>query len=140
MTKATPNWQPLSALPMMAEVVSEQLADVRQQLQNLQSVQSRPHVLDDATVKRILQVYGEQQDFLWVYDEQVMRWQREALTPEQRQKLESMAQQLVELNAVLSDILAMAEAFEGKTIDSTLSKSDLELAMELLSGDLQPPS
>jgi len=140
MTKATPNWQPLSALPMMAEVVSEQLADVRQQLQNLQSVQSRPHVLDDATVKRILQVYGEQQDFLWIFDEQVMRWQREALTPEQRQQLESMAQQLVELNAVLSDILAMAEAFQGLTIDAILGKSDIELALELLSGELQPPS
>jgi len=125
---------------MMAEVVSEQLADVRQQLQNLQSVQSRPHVLDDATVKRILQVYGEQQDFLWIFDEQVMRWQREALTPEQRQQLESMAQQLVELNAVLSDILAMAEAFQGLTIDAILGKSDIELALELLSGELQPPS
>jgi len=109
-------------------------------LQNLQSVQSRPHVLDDATVKRILQVYGEQQDFLWIFDEQVMRWQREALTPEQRQQLESMAQQLVELNAVLSDILAMAEAFQWLTIDAILGKSDIELALELLSGELQPPS
>ncbi len=125
---------------MMAAMVSDQLADVRQQLQNLRSVQSRPHVLDDATVKRILQVYGEQRDFLWVYDEQVMRWQREALTPEQRQQLERMAQQLVEVNSVLSEILTMAEAFQGKTIDSVLSKSDFELAMELLSGDLQPPS
>jgi len=125
---------------MMAAMVSEQLADVRQQLQNLRSVQSRPHVLDDATVKRLLQVYGEQQGFLWVYDEQVMRWQREMLTSEQRQKLESMAQQLVELSSVLSDILAMAKAFQGKTIDSILSKSDIELAMEFLSGDLKPPS
>lgn len=140
MTKATPNWQPLSALPMMAAMVSEQLADVRQQLQNLQSVQSRPHVLDDATVKRLLQVYGEQQDFLWVYDEQVIRWKREMLTPDLRQQLERMAQQLVELNSVLSEILAMAEAFQGKTIDSILSKSDLDLAMAFLSGDLQPPS
>jgi len=60
---------------------------VRQQLQNLEAVQSRPHVLDDAMVKRLLQVYGEQQDFLWIFDEQVMRWQREALTSEQRQQL-----------------------------------------------------
>jgi len=140
MTKVTPNWQSLSALPIMAEVISEQLADVRQQLQNLQAVQSRPHVLDDAMVKRLLQVYGEQQDFLWVFDEQVMRWQREALTPEQRQQLENMAQQLIELNTVLSEILAIAETFQGKTIDYTLSKSALELAMELLSGDLPPPS
>jgi hypothetical protein len=140
MTKATPNWQPLSALPMMVAMVSEQLADVRQQLQNLRAVQSRPHVLDDATVKRLLQVYGEQQDFLWVYDEQVMRWQREALTSEQRQQLERMAQQLIELNSALTEILAMAEAFQGKTLDAILSKSDLELAMEFLSGNLEPPS
>jgi hypothetical protein len=138
--KATPNWQPLSALPMMASMISEQLADVQQQLETLQSVQSRPHVLDEATVKRLLQVYREQHAFLWVYDEQVMRWQREPLTQEQSQRLEGMAQQLIELNSALSEILAMAEAFQGKTIESILSKSDLEMAMEWLSGDLQPPS
>jgi hypothetical protein len=140
MMKSTPNWQPLSALPMMASMVSEQLADVQQQLDTLKSVQSRPHVLDEATVERMLQVYGEQDAFLWVYDEQVMRWQREALTNEQRLMLEGMAQQLIELNSALTEILSMAEAFKGKTIESILGKSDLEIAMEFLSEDLQPPS
>jgi hypothetical protein len=51
-----------------------------------------------------------------------------------------MAQQLVKLNYVLSDILTIAKAFQGETIDSILRKSDLELAIEFLSGDLQPPS
>lgn len=140
MMKSTPNWQPLSALPMMASMVSEQLADVQQQLDTLKSVQSRPHVLDNETVERMLQVYGEQHTFLWVYDEQVMRWQREALTNEQRLMLEEMAQQLIELNSALTEILSMAEAFKGKTIESILGKSDLEIAMEFLSEDLQPPS
>jgi hypothetical protein len=140
MMKSTPNWQPLSALPMMASMVSEQLADVQQQLDTLKSVQSRPHVLDKATVERMLQVYGEQHAFLWVYDEQVMRWQREVLTNEQRLMLEEMAQQLIELNSALTEILSMADAFKGKTIESILGKSDLEIAMEFLSGDLQPPS
>jgi hypothetical protein len=140
MMKSTPNWQPLSALPMMASMVSEQLADVQQQLDTLKSVQSRPHVLDKATVERMLQVYREQHAFLWVYDEQVMRWQREVLTNEQHLMLEGMAQQLIELNSALTEILSMADAFKGKTIESILGKSDLEIAMEFLSGDLQPPS
>jgi hypothetical protein len=88
----------------------------------------------------MLQVYGEQHAFLWVYDEQVMRWQREVLTNEQRLMLEGMAQQLIELNSALTEILSMADAFKGKTIESILGKSDLEIAMEFLSGDLQPPS
>lgn len=124
----------------MASMVSEQLADVQQQLDTLKSVQSRPHVLDKATVERMLQVYGEQHTFLWVYDEQVMRWQREALTDEQRLMLEEMAQQLIELDSALTEILSMAEAFKGKTIESIVGKTDLEIAMEFLSGDLQPPS
>ena len=68
MPQPTPNWQPLSMLPTLADMVSAQLDEVNTQLQSLRAAQDKPHVLDDYTVGRVLKVYGEQQDFLWVYE------------------------------------------------------------------------
>lgn len=139
MTKPTPNWQPISALPLLAKMTTEMLSDVEAQLDNLKPAQEQPHVLDDHTVGRLLKVYGEQQEFLWVYDEQVMRWQREALSTDQKEQLDQMEQQLAQLNQALTDILKIANALKGKTIESVLGKSDQEIAMDILSGKLKPP-
>ena len=45
------------------------------QLHSLRAAQEKPHVLDDYTVGRVLKVYREQQDFIWVYEAQLERWQ-----------------------------------------------------------------
>lgn len=68
MPRPTPNWQPLSMLPMMTDMVAGMLDEVQTQIQSLQAAQEKPHVLDDYTVGRVLKVYSEQQDFLWVYE------------------------------------------------------------------------
>jgi hypothetical protein len=139
MPQTTPNWQPLSMLPMMAEMVSGMLDEVQKQLQNLRAAQEKPHVLDDDTVGRVLKVYGEQQDFLWVYEAQLARWQQEHLTPQQQQQTEQMAAQLTQLKPGLSEILELAEDLKGQTIESVLGKSDAELALDTLSGKIKPP-
>jgi hypothetical protein len=140
MPQTTPNWQPLSMLPMMAEMVSGMLDEVQKQLQNLRAAQEKPHVLDDDTVGRVLKVYGEQQDFLWVYEAQLARWQQEHLTPQQQQQTEQMAAQLTQLKPGLSEILELAEDLKGQTIESVLGKSDAELALDILSGKIKPPT
>lgn len=139
MPQPAPNWQPLSMLPMMTEMVSGMLDEVNTQLQSLRAAQKKPHVLDDYTVGRVLRVYGEQQDFLWVYEGQLGRWQKETLSATQRQQTEQMAIQLAQLKPGLSEILAIANDLKGKTIESILAKSDAELALEILSGQLKPP-
>lgn len=139
MTRPTPNWQPLSMLPTFAEMVAAQLDEIETQLQTLRAAQKQPHVLDDYTVGRVLKVYGEQQDFMWVYEAQLARWQKESLSATQRQQIEQMAQQLKQIEPGLSEILEIASDLKGKTIESILSKSDAELALELLSGQRKPP-
>ena len=139
MTRPTPNWQPLSMLPTFAEMVAAQLDEIETQLQTLRAAQKQPHVLDDYTVGRVLKVYGEQQDFMWVYEAQLARWQKESLNKTQRQQIEQMAQQLKQIEPGLSEILEIAEDLKGKTIESILSKSDAELALEILSGQRKPP-
>ena len=139
MTRPTPNWQPLSMLPMLADMVAGMLDEVETQLHSLRAAQQKPHVLDDYTVGRVLKVYREQQDFIWVYEAQLERWQTETLTTAQRQQAEQMATQLAQLKPGLSEILAIADDLKGKTIESVLGKSDEELALDILSGKMKPP-
>jgi len=127
-------------LPMLADMLSAQVEEVDTQLKSLREAQSRPHVLDDYTVGRVLKVYGEQQDFLWVYEAQVERWQQESLNAKQRQQTAQMAQQLTQLTPKLKEILAIAADLKDETIESVLGKSDLELALDVLSGKLKPPT
>ena len=139
MPQPTPNWQPLSMLPTMTEMLSGMLDEVNTQLQSLRAAQEKPHVLDDYTVGRVLKVYGEQQDFLWVYEGQLARWQKENLSATQRQQTEQMATQLSQLKPGLGEILEIAGELKGKTIETVLGKSDEELALEILSGQRKPP-
>ncbi|WP_242053762.1 hypothetical protein [Nostoc parmelioides] len=55
-----PNWQPISRLPLIAQMIEQGLSDALTQYQNLQEAQNRPHVLDDYTVGRVIQVFGEE--------------------------------------------------------------------------------
>ena len=137
--RPTPNWQPLSMLPMLADMLSAQVEEVNTQLETLKAAQARPHVLDDYTIGRVLKVYSEQQDFLWVYEAQVERWQKESLTAKQRQQTEQMSKDLKELTPKLKALLEIAKDLKDKTIESVLNKSDLEVALDVLSGKLQPP-
>lgn len=124
---------------MLADMLSVQVEEVDTQLESLKAAQVRPHVLDDYTVGRVLKVYGEQQDFLWVYEAQVERWQQESLSAKQRQQTEQMAEQLKQLKPKLKEILEIAENLKDKTIESVLGKSDLEVALDVLSGKMKPP-
>lgn len=130
----TPNWQPISALPLIAQMIDGNLTDVEEQFQNLQPARSRPHVLDDATVERIIKVYTEQKDFLWVYDKQLARWKAESLTPTQRREVERLEAKLGKLRTVLDAILDLADQLKERTIERVLGKSDIEVALDVLSG------
>ena len=47
------NWQPISALPLIASMIDGLLDEVEKQFANLQSCRSKPHVLDNYTVGRV---------------------------------------------------------------------------------------
>jgi hypothetical protein len=68
-----PNWQPLTALPLVASLIDGELADAREHQATLLAVRDRPYVLDDATVERSIKLHTEQRDFLGVFAEQLAR-------------------------------------------------------------------
>ena len=128
----TPNWQPLTALSLIASLIDGELADGQEHHATLLSVRDRPHVLDDATVERTIKLHAEQRDFLGVFAEQLARWRNEHPSDAQRRELDRLEGQLERLRKVLSDILALAEELQQGTIERVLAKSDLELGIEAL--------
>ena len=133
------NWQPLSQLPLFTSMIDEQVKDVHVQLQTLEAARAKPHVLDDFTVNRVLQVYGEQLDLIGAFVKQFERWKGQSPNPSQLREIVRLESQIDEIRQTIVSILTLADELKQGTIDAILGKSDLEIAMDFLSGNLHPP-
>ncbi len=122
---------------MLAHVVDGMLDSAEDNYRSLREARGRPHVLDDATVNRVVEVYTTQSDDLWLYEEQFSRWKKETLTAQQRGEVERLSSQLERLRAVVASVSLAGELKDG-TIEKVLAKDDVELAIDLLSGKVKP--
>ena len=59
---------------------------------------------------------------------------KDDLTATQQQEVERLEGQLTRLREVIASLLSLAEELQSGTIESVLAKSDIELALEVLSG------
>ncbi len=132
--QSTPNWQPISFLPNLAEMIDGMLESAEDVYGSLQQAQHRPHVMDDYTIGRVREVHSKQRNDLWLYEEQLSQWQHANPTPAQATEIKRLQQQLDRLKGVLSGCLALADEIAEGTIEKVMGKSDVELAIEVLSG------
>ncbi len=58
MIQKMPNWQLISALPMVASLIDRMVSDASQQWETLQPAKQQPYVLDTALVERIESAYS----------------------------------------------------------------------------------
>lgn len=135
----SPQWQPIRVMHECIPMVDGMLEEVQSQHNNMLEAQKKPHTMDDATIQRVIDVYSEQHEFLWVYREQFSRWKQESPTPQQLKDINRLEQQVDKIDQVLTGILKIADDIKGKTIESILGKSDMELAMDVLTGNLKLP-
>ena len=129
----------VTALPLIAELLDGFLNDGKEQLQTLTEAKDRPHLLDDDTVDRVKKVYTAQLDDLWIFDEQLARWNRGRLSVSQRKEVDRLVEVAGRLRKRLTEILDLSAELREGTIDRIMEKSDAEVAMEIMSGKLKPP-
>ena len=103
---------------------------------SLQQAQHQPHVMDDYTIGRVREVHTTQRNDLWLYEEQLAQWQHAA--PAQETEIKRLQQQLDRLRSVLSGCLALADEIAEGTIEKVMGKSDIEMAVDFLSGKSKP--
>lgn len=128
-----PNWQPVSFLPNIAEMIDGMLEAVQENQKLLEKAE--PASLDRATVSRVVSVYRAQRDDLWLYEEQLAVWRKTDLNEAQTLEITRLENQLEELKQRLEQILAMKPALEKMTIEHLLGKSYEELGLDFLRGN-----
>ncbi len=112
------------------------LANAEKHDKTIQEAQGRSYAFDDALVARIVQVHTDQLEDHWLFKEQLSRWSQDELAT-QRREVERLQTQAVKLQEVLQAILAFAETLKPNTIEKVLGKSDVEVAVDFLSGKLR---
>ena len=86
--KQQPNWQPIKNMPMIANIIDNQLTDAKEQYTTLSEARIKPYVLNDAIVQHIIKVYTEQLDFTQVFEKQLLKWEKEEyLMPNQQAEI-----------------------------------------------------
>jgi hypothetical protein len=134
MNRKRPSWQPISALPMIASFIDGMVSDTYEQWETLQPARARPHVLDSALVERIERAYSEQLDTNTLFQEQLSRWRKGALSAEQSNEVTRLEGQVETLRANLTNILDLAAEVKDHTIDKILEKDELALGLDVLLG------
>jgi len=145
--KREPNWYGLNMLPVYDEMLEGQLDASLGQFNNLKSAEHKPHapymtkntvmyrephVLNDEIVSRIIKSHTSQNEDIWVYFEQCRKWRNASPTPQELEVITLIEKNAAKLEQVNKDIIALANSFKDKTIDSILSKSDMEVGLEWL--------
>jgi len=132
-----PQWQPISQLSLIAHHIDGMLEAAQEQYETLLPAKAKPYVLDDYTVNRVKKVFTDQQKDLWLFDEQLTRWKSGKLTGEQRTEVERLVGQMKKLREQITVILALADDLAKGTIEKIMGKSDAELGLEFLLGQLK---
>jgi hypothetical protein len=133
-----PTWQPISRLSLIAEMITGMADEAVTQLDNLCQAEGRPGALDNATVNWVMRVYSQQQDDLWLYEEQLRRWQTGQLTSTQCTQIVGLTDRLAGLRTNIAAILGLAERLKPLTIESLLAHSDEEFGHDALLGKRTP--
>jgi hypothetical protein len=128
------NWQPISQMPLVANMITASLNDTREHLGTLAKAKDRPHALDDATIDRVEKVHAEQMRYIDIYAQQLARWRTAKPSAVQASELDHMEKQNQQLRAVTADVLALAGELREGTIERALGMSDLELGLQYLLG------
>lgn len=125
------NWHTITMLPMLSTMISGQLEEAKNQYDNLLQAQSKPYILNDEIVERVIIVFAEQSNYICLYENQISKWQNEeTLTSKIETDLARSQSQLQELSIVITNILTLADKLKNGTIEKVIGKSDLDLGME----------
>src|SRR5260370_32065564 len=135
--QSRPQWQPLNVLPTLGPHIDGMLESAQEQYETLQEALPKPHVLDDFTVNRVIEVYTTQKNDLWLLEEQLRRWGAEPkVSTTQRAEIVRLKKQMVTLRQVVTAILDLADELKKGTIETILNMDDAELGLKSLLGKL----
>lgn len=137
--KQKPNWQSLSDIALIAQVIDGTLADSQEQYALFLQAKPKPHVLDDATLNRAEKLYKERVEFIGLDEEQLALWRKEKLTPYQEKEINRLSAQVKKLADINEKILSLIVELKKGSIDAILRMDTGELALKVMLGEMELP-
>jgi len=132
-------FHPISMLPVFTDMIDGMLESSLEQLDNMGLVIDKPHVLDDATLKRMITLYTEQLEDQQLFLNQMERWKQEKLSDTELVEVNRLLSQSENLKETNEKILKLSRSIEHATIDKIIAMDDGELALSVLSGKIKLP-
>jgi hypothetical protein len=129
-------WHPVSRLPLISQVIDNNVMTVKSQHDLLVEGQDKPYLFDDETIDRIIIAELETLEFVEIYTEQLGRWQKEKLTKKQQAEVARLLEQSQYLKRLATAILSMADSIAAATIDQIIALDEAELALKVLLGEI----
>ena len=118
---------------MIAGMIDGQTTEAKRQFTLLLEARCKPYILNDATIQHVNKVIKEQEEFLWIYEKQLSKWQQEVKSSSvQQREIARLQEQVKQWAKTITAILSLAEELRTETIEKVMAKSDLELGIELL--------
>jgi hypothetical protein len=139
MNKQPPRWIPLEKLPLFSEAVEKMAHDTQEIGRLLAQAKNKPWVLDEATVHRANDLLTERLEILALYTEQLHRWKKEQLTSGQEKRIARLEKKMGNAVEEAKQLLDLVNDIKQNTLDRILSRDDMELALDVLSGKLRLP-
>lgn len=126
------NKLPISQLPMLATMVAGILENTELQKQQFLEAVDKPHVLDDAIVKRALRLYRDQIEDILLYENQSKDWLEGELKEVQQEIIRKMLLQIEQIRDSSQTILTLLSEIEKGTINRIMAMSDEEVGIYYL--------
>ena len=126
--------KPITFLPVFAQMLRGLVQNTQDQYESLLNAQTRPYVLDDQLVERLLKLYRSQQEEELLWKQQLGLWQDLTLTETQRREINNLAGQTERLTDLNQKVLDLVESLAPHTMNKLLAKDEAELGLEFLLG------
>ena len=95
--------------------------------------------VDGATLERVDRLHREQLEFYGMYKEQLRRWLRGPLSPDQAREVRRLEGVNDRGRDVCKKILMLSSELKKGTINRIVETDDLELGLAILTGKIKPP-
>ncbi|QBD75162.1 hypothetical protein EPA93_03795 [Ktedonosporobacter rubrisoli] len=138
-TGPSPQWLKITEMPRVAWMIDGMLEAAEEVYGSLQQAREKPHVMDDLAINRVYEVHGSQLEDLWLYEEQLRRFEKEMTSADQGKEIDRLTAQLVKLRGVLAASLKLADEIREGTLNRIMEMDDGQLAIEVMQGKRKPP-
>jgi hypothetical protein len=126
-------------IPMFESLIEGSLESTQENYTTFKVAEHKPHVLNDAIIKRAVRLYNNQLEDADCFDRQIDYWRKNSLNPLQEKRVEALFKKNYEFRRLSVKILELLKEMSKGTINKILEMDEAELALKFLRGDIKPP-